>query len=685
MFKSLVSLIVLLYSSCEGFVGNAPYKSPITYRKHPVLKSIEIDNDNPTFIAKTLYGEFYKYGLPQSYDSFVQQLKEKHIESVSLISQNDQIKGIISIDNLHKPHEYDMINSHIIQVVPAMSESILKKLEDMNIRYDVFIQEMGSRNIALDLALNVVQFALVYIVAGLVIGSILNIFRGGMGGPGGLGGPGGGPGGFGNPMRFMQNNVNDVNTDDIDVTFADVAGCDEAKFELMEVVDFLKDPKKYANAGAKIPKGVLLEGPPGTGKTLLAQAVAGEAGVNYLYASGSQFIEMFVGVGASRVRDLFKRAKEQAPCVIFMDEVDAVGRQRGAGLAGGNDEREQTLNEILTNMDGFVKNEGIIVIAATNRADILDNALTRPGRFDRKVMVGLPDVEGRREIIDIHFKDKQVQNRTYLNDLAKLTGGFSGADIANLANEAAILSVRYNNTDISPDVIYKAFEKTTIGLPSNKENRPDKIIELVSAHEVGHALIAHLFDDMFDLQRVTINANKNGAGGYTLFTPNEDYDNFPTKKFMLANLLISLGGRAAEQLFFETFVSISNKYNNEVMFTNTPHLDITTGASNDLKQANSIARRYVSVFGMGKNIALYDSTGNSQPFLGRDLATNNDKLSEYSKQEIDKEIEHLVQWGYQRAVEILKANKDDFFYLSRKLKEKRDLYVGDFEERNICF
>ena len=685
MFKQLVPWMLMISSSCEGFIGNAPYKSPTTYRKHPVLKSIDIDNDNPTFIAKTLHDQFYKYGLPQSYDSFVQQLKEKHIESVSLISQNDQIKGIISIDNLHKPHEYDMINSHIIQLVPSMSESILKKLDDMNIRYDVFVQEMGSRNIALDLALNVVQFALVYIVAGLVIGSILNIFRGGMGGPGGPGGPGGGPGGFGNPMRFMQNTANDVNTDDIDVTFADVAGCDEAKFELMEVVDFLKDPQKYANAGAKIPKGVLLEGPPGTGKTLLAQAVAGEAGVNYLYASGSQFIEMFVGVGASRVRDLFKRAKEQAPCVIFLDEVDAVGRQRGAGMAGGNDEREQTLNEILTNMDGFVKNEGIIVIAATNRADILDNALTRPGRFDRKVMVGLPDVEGRREIIDIHFKDKQVQNRTYLKDLAKLTGGFSGADIANLANEAAILSVRYNNTSISPDVIYKAFEKTTIGLPSNKENRPDKIIELVSAHEVGHALIAHLFDDMFDLQRVTINANKNGAGGYTLFTPNEDYDNFHTKKFMLANLLISLGGRAAEQLFYETFVSISNKYNNDEMFGNTPHLDITTGASNDLKQANTIARRYVSVFGMGQNIALYDSTGNSQPFLGRDLATNNDKLSEYSKQEIDKEIEQLVQWGYQRAVDILKTNQNDFFYLSRKLKENRDLYVIDFEERNICF
>jgi len=672
---------MLCSSATQAFVPrHVLYPSPQSsmIKRH----SIEIDNDNPTFIAKTLHEQFFKYGIPQSYDGFMQQLKEKHIESVSLVTQNNEINGLITIDNLHKPHEYDMINAHLVQVVPAMSSSILQKLDEMNIRYDLFIQDNGSRNIALDFALNALQLVVGYLVIGLVIGTILNFFRGGSGpGTGG----GGGPGGFGNPMRFMQSTFKEVNTNEVGVTFSDVAGCDEAKFELVEVVDFLKDPQKYADAGAKIPSGVLLEGPPGTGKTLLAQAVAGEAGVNYLYASGSQFIEMYVGVGASRVRDLFKRAKEQSPCVIFLDEVDAVGRQRGAGLAGGNDEREQTLNEILTNMDGFVKNEGIIVIAATNRADILDSALTRPGRFDRKVMVGLPDVEGRREIIDIHFKDKQVQNKTYLDDLAKLTSGFSGADIANLANEAAILSVRYNNTDITPDSIYKAFEKVTIGLPSNKDNRPNKIVELVSAHEVGHALITHLFDDMFDLQRVTINANKNGAGGYTLFTPTEEYDNFPTKKFMLANLLIALGGRAAEQLFFETFVSFSDKYNNEVMFTNTPHLDITTGASNDLKQANSIARRYVSVFGMGRNIALYDGTSNTQPFLGRDLATNGDKLSEYSKQEIDQEIEDLVQWAYQRSVEILKANKDDFFFLTRKLKENRDLYVDDFEEMDIRF
>ena len=676
-------LFIITPCTTQAFIPSSSYSSK--YSRSFPLHSISVDNDNPSFIAKSLYQQFYKFGLPQSYDDFAQQLKDKQVESVSLVSQNNEIQGLISIDTLHQPHTYDMINSHVVQLVPQMSQTVLTKLETLGIRYDIMIQPMNQLNPLVGFVQSVIQFTLIYVVAGFIIANLINIFRGGSGGGFPGSGPGGG-GGFGNPMRFMQNNnFDEVNPDDVDVTFADVAGCDEAKFELMEVVDFLKDPQKYADAGAKIPKGVLLEGPPGTGKTLLAQAVAGEAGVNYLYASGSQFIEMFVGVGASRVRDLFKRAKEQSPCVIFMDEIDAVGRQRGAGLAGGNDEREQTLNEILTNMDGFVKNEGIIVIAATNRADILDNALTRPGRFDRKVMVGLPDVEGRREIIDIHFKNKQVQNTTYLNDLAKLTGGFSGADIANLANEAAILSVRYNDTNITPDTMYKAFEKMTIGLPTNKDSRPDKIVQMISAHEIGHALIAHLFDDMFDIQRVTINANKNGAGGYTLFTPKEEYDNYPTKKFMLANLLIALGGRAAEQIFFETFVSFSDKYNNEVMFTKTPHLDITTGASNDLKQANSIARRYVSAFGMGKNIALYDGTSNAQPFLGRNLATNGDKLSEYSKQEIDREIEDLVQWAYQRSVEILKANQDDFFFLTNQLKEKRDLYVSDFEALDISF
>ena len=670
---SYLLFTLLLLNDANGFY----YKKPNVVRKKPILKTIEIDNDHPSFIAKTLFNEFKRYGISQSYDDFIQQLKDKQIESVSLVSSNNEINGIISIDNLHKPHEYDMINSHLIQVIPSMTDNIIKQLDSNNIPYDLFIQNVQNNGILPFLG-TLFQFMLLYTLGGFLVGNLFNIFRGG--GRGSFGN-----GGFNNPLSMMKKSFDEIDSNDIDVNFNSVAGCDEAKFELVEVVDFLKNPQKYNEAGAKIPKGVLLEGPPGTGKTLLAQAVAGEAGVNFLYASGSQFIEMFVGVGASRVRDLFKRAKEQSPCVIFLDEIDAVGRQRGAGLAGGNDEREQTLNEILTNMDGFIKNEGIIVIAATNRADILDNALIRPGRFDRKIMVGLPDVEGRREIIDIHFEDKKVQNSSYFDDLAKLTTGFSGADIANLANEAAILSVRYNGTNITPEFIYKAFEKLTIGLPSNKDNRPEKIVEMISAHEIGHALIAYLFDDMFDLQRVTINANKNGAGGYTLFTPCAQYDNFPTKKFMLANLIISLGGRAAEQIFYEKNVSLSTKYNNTEMFTNIENLDITTGASNDLKQANSIARRYVSLFGMGKNMALYDSSSSSQPFLGRDLATNNDKLSEYSKEEIDKEIEQLVSWSYERSLEILEKNKHVFFELTNLLQENRDLYIDDFKGFDILF
>ncbi len=665
------SLFILLTSSNIDITNGFVYKSKFGYKRQ-ILKSIEIDNDHPSFIAKTLQQEFHKFGIPQSYDDFLWQLKQQQIESVSLISQNNEIKGFVSIDNLHKPHTYDMINSHIVQVLPSMSEPLLYKLDEAGVRYDILINQIN--NPIVEFITNAIQFSLLYLIGGFLIGNVINLFRG----------RNGMTNGFTNPMMFMGKQAfEEVKSDEVDVDFTDVAGCDEAKFELMEVVDFLKKPDKYEDAGAKIPKGVLLEGPPGTGKTLLARAVAGEAGVNYLYASGSQFIEMYVGVGASRVRELFKRAKEQSPCVIFLDEIDAVGRQRGAGLAGGNDEREQTLNEILTNMDGFVKNEGIIVIAATNRADILDNALTRPGRFDRKVMVGLPDMDGRRDIIDIHFKDKQVKQRDYFDDLAKLTSGFSGADIANLANEAAILSVRNNETSILNEHIYKAFEKITIGLPTNKDNRSDKIKDIVSAHEIGHALITHIFDDMFDLQRVTIDANKNGAGGYTLFTPKDEYDNFPTKKFLLANLMIALGGRAAEQIYFETSISKSNRYQNDFMFTNIKNLDVTTGASNDLKQANSIARRYISLFGMGNNIALYDSSSTMQPFLGRNLATNTDKMSEYSKEEIDKEINELIQWAYQHSVDILKQNEVQFMELTKQLKTERTLNTSDFSIKNI--
>ena len=661
-----------LFLCVRGFNAPNSYiekrRNGVKFARKSTIKNFSIGEQtgqSPAELTKHIYDEVSKYGLSQSYNDFQTSIQNNQVEGVSLLTQNEEIKGIVSIDKMHSIGNYDISNFHVTKIIPSLTSGLLYNLDKNHIKYDVLYLPKP-----IDLGMivtNVVQFVALYLIGSIILRGIVPQMRNN------------------NPMNMIPGAgggaFTEVESESVDIDFSSVAGCDEAKFELMEVVDFLKQPEKYEKAGAKIPKGVLLEGPPGTGKTLLAQAVAGEANVNYLYASGSQFIEMFVGVGASRVRSLFQRAKELSPCVIFLDEIDAIGRQRGAGLAGGNDEREQTLNEILTNMDGFIKNEGIIVIAATNRADILDNALTRPGRFDRKVVVPLPDMEGRRKIIDVHFKDKNIHDvykTGYLNELARLTGGFSGADIANLANEAAILSVRYNDTYITENTIYDAFEKMTIGLPSASENRPEDVIRLVSAHELGHALIAHLFKDMFTIQKVTINSNKNGAGGYTLFTPKDKYESFPTKKFLLANLMISLGGRAAEQVYY-SYKSHPSQMDN-VIFKNIPDLEITTGASNDLKQANSIARRYVALFGMGKNIGIYDGNDSTQPFLGRNIATNSDRLSEYSKQEIDNEIEELVKWAYEQTRSILEKNNGAFNNLTQLLVEERNLDSSDFDK-----
>lgn len=643
-------------------------KINIKFGRNAIIKNFSLENQDiqsPSILSKKIFDELSNYGIPQGYSEMQNSIISQQIEGASLLTQNEKVKGIITIDKLHNIGTYDISNFHVTKIIPSLVSSVLYNLDKNNINYDIlYLPDPISPNMVIS---NIIQFVALYFIGSIILQDIIPQLKNN------------------NPMNMVAgaggNSFTEVDSSDVAVNFTSIAGCDEAKYELVEVVDFLKQPDKYERVGAKIPKGVLLEGPPGTGKTLLAQAVAGEANVNYLYASGSQFIEMFVGVGASRVRNLFQRAKELSPCVIFLDEIDAIGRQRGTGVAGGNDEREQTLNEILTNMDGFIKNEGIIVIAATNRADILDNALTRPGRFDRKVVVPLPDIDGRRKIIDIHFKDKSVHDvfkTGYMDELAKLTGGFSGADIANLANEAAILTVRYNETYITSKTIYDAFEKMTIGLPSFSENRPKDVINLVSAHEIGHALIAHLFNDMFTIQKVTINSNKNGAGGYTLFTPKDKYESFPTKKFLLANLMISLGGRAAEQLYYK-YKSNPTQLDNAI-FKNIPDLDVTTGASNDLKQANSIARRYVSMFGMGKNIGLYDGTDSSRPFLGRNIATNSDRLSEYSKKEIDNEIEELVTWAYEQTRSILEKNAGAFDKLTKLLVEERNLDSKDFDE-----
>tara|TARA_X000000368_G_scaffold346474_2_gene285830 strand:- start:2767 stop:4761 length:1995 start_codon:yes stop_codon:yes gene_type:complete len=609
-----------------------------------------------------------KIGSDWTYNDFLNNLNNNNIEGASLLKDANVIFAI------DKKHGIDVLadNIHKIKTIPFTSDLIVNTLTGKGINFDIVSLPQNP--------LTQVPFVVQFVLGYLFLSFVLSYVRMRMSGAQGM------DNNMMNPLQSLMQNKDLTNTELVDVTFADVAGCEESKNELVEVVDFLKNPDKFANAGAKIPRGILLEGEPGTGKTLLARAVAGEAGVNFISASGSEFIEMFVGVGASRVRNLFKNAKENSPCVIFIDEIDAVGRQRGTGFNSGNDEREQTLNQILTNMDGFEKTTGIIVLAATNRADILDSALLRPGRFDRKVNVPLPDINGRKEISKVHFRNKNVTRDVSFEDIASLTGGFSGADIANLANEAAILSVRYNQTQISPKCVIDAYEKITIGLPSATENRDKEILELVAYHEVGHTITAMLFDDFFNVKRVTINANKGGAGGYTLFTPKERYMNFPTKKFLLANIIVSLGGRAAEVVLYDDDNNTepsSNNYANNMLFNGFDNLEITTGASADLKQANSIARQYVSQFGLGKSIGLHDSSSGGKPFLGRDMAMGGDKMSEESKKVIDNEVNKLVEFGYKTACNIILKNKNSLINIANELLEKRTLTERELNKYSV--
>ena len=476
-----------------------------------------------------------------------------------------------------------------------------------------------------------------------------------------------------NIKLYKQDNKDEPTSD---ITFDDVAGCDEAKYELQEIVDFLKDPESFKNAGAKIPSGVLLEGPPGTGKTMLAKATSNEAEVNFISANGSQFIEVYVGVGASRVRKLFEKAKKNKPCIIFIDEIDAVGRSRSNG-AGGNSEQDQTINQLLTNMDGFDTNDGIIVMAATNRADMLDKALVRNGRFDRKITVGLPDKVGREQIIDVHLKDKEIDKNIDMNMIYELTTGFTGAQLANLINEACILSVRYKLHKISEKCLLDAFEKITIGLPKTVDNRPKENIEMVAYHEAGHTIGALYFNEMFDVRRVTINANNTGAGGYTLFTPKEKFVHFPTKRFMLANIIICLGGRAGEILLFRNknpTVFSSDKF----IFNDHEDLNITTGASNDLKQAYDMAREYIATYGLGNHIGLYDSDGTNNSF--------HSKLSERSKKRIDKEIEEMINVSLTTMIAIIENNMDQLTIIADSLMNFKTINGELLEEKvNIIF
>ena len=459
-------------------------------------------------------------------------------------------------------------------------------------------------------------------------------------------------------MNFGRNRAKMTNPSDKHITFAQVAGLQEEKEELEEIVDFLKSPKKYIQVGARIPKGVLLVGPPGTGKTLLAKAVAGEAEVPFFTISGSDFVEMFVGVGASRVRDLFEDAKKNAPCIIFIDEIDAVARRRGTGMGGGHDEREQTLNQLLVEMDGFGVNEGIIVMAATNRVDILDPAILRPGRFDRKVSVGRPDVKGRREILDVHAKGKPLGDDVDLEQIAQTTAGFTGADLENLLNEAAISAAKENRVYIQQKDIQSSFVKVGIGAEKKSKVVSEKEKKITAYHEAGHAILFHVLPDVGPVYSVSIIPTGMGAAGYTMPLPEKD-EMFNTKGKMKQEIMVSLGGRIAEEMIFD---------------------DITTGASQDIKQATALAKSMVTKFGMSEELGLINyGQDNEEVFVGRDFANTARGYGEEVAGKIDREVKRIIDECYAKAKEIIEEHHRILEACAQLLLEKEKITNEEFE------
>ena len=458
-------------------------------------------------------------------------------------------------------------------------------------------------------------------------------------------------------MNFGKSRARLSLAGDSKVTLKDVAGLKEEKEDLQEIVDFLRDPGKFTKVGARIPKGVLLEGPPGTGKTLLAKAIAGEANVPFFSISGSDFVEMFVGVGASRVRDLFEEAKKNAPCIVFIDEIDAVARRRGTGMGGGHDEREQTLNQMLVEMDGFAANAGIIVMAATNRVDILDPAILRPGRFDRKIAVGLPDVGGREAILQVHAKNKPLGDNVDLKQIAQTTAGFTGADLENLLNEAAIVAAKGNRSFISQEDIKTAFVKVGIGTERKSRIISDKERKITAYHESGHAILFHVLPDVGPVYSVSIIPTGAGAAGYTMPLPERD-DMFMTKGRMMQEIMVSLGGRIAEEIIFD---------------------DITTGASSDIKKATQIAKKMVTRYGMSENVGVicYDDD-DDEVFIGRDLA-HAKAHSELVSGEIDREIRRIIDECYAKAKALILENSDVLHKSAQLLLEKEKISRAEFE------
>ncbi len=565
------------------------------------------------------------------YSQFIQEVKQGNIENVGLSA--DRSKALVQ--------EKD--GTKLSVNLPPNDNQLINILTD-NVKGNIYVLPQNDDSVWFR-----VLSSLFFPVL-LLVGLFLLLRRAQSGGPGNQ------------AMNFGKSKARVQMEPQTQVTFGDVAGIDQAKLELNEVVDFLKNADRFTALGAKIPKGVLLVGPPGTGKTLLARAVAGEAGVPFFSISGSEFVEMFVGVGASRVRDLFEQAKAQAPCIVFIDEIDAVGRQRGAGLGGGNDEREQTLNQLLTEMDGFEGNTGIIIIAATNRPDVLDSALLRPGRFDRQVVVDRPDYAGRLEILNVHARGKTLAKDVDLERISRRTPGFTGADLANLLNEAAILAARRSLTEISMDEVNDAIDRVLAGPEKKDRVMSEKRKTLVAYHEAGHALVGALMPDYDPVQKISI-IPRGRAGGLTWFTPSEDRmeSGLYSRSYLQNQMAVALGGRIAEELIFG-------------------EEEVTTGASNDLQQVARVARQMVMRFGMSEKlgpVALGRQQGNM--FLGRDIASERD-FSEETAATIDDEVSVLVAEAYRRAKDVLLGNKHVLDKLANMLVDKETVDSEELQD-----
>ncbi len=577
---------------------------------------------------------------PYTYNAFVNDLKDGKVVSV-LISQNQEAPtGVVTIY-----YDADKKKSEFFYV--TNTTEIEKLIDSYNSTADsAKVVNWTTGDVQRD------SIFLTTILPFLIVGVVMVIMfllmnRAAMGGGGSNS----------KMMNFGKSRARMMGPKDKQVTFKQVAGLMEEKEELAEIVDFLKNPKKYTELGARIPKGVLLVGPPGTGKTLIAKAVAGEAGVPFFSISGSDFVEMFVGVGASRVRDMFDEAKHNAPCIIFIDEIDAVARRRGTGMGGGHDEREQTLNQMLVEMDGFGVNEGIIVMAATNRVDILDPAILRPGRFDRKVTVGRPDVKGRREILDVHAKGKPIGDDVNLDTVAQTTAGFTGADLENLLNEAAIRAAKENRRFITQSDIEASFVKVGIGAEKKSRVISDKEKKITAYHEAGHAILFHLLPDVGPVHTISIIPTGNGAAGYTMPLPEKD-EMFNTKGKMLQQIIVGLGGRIAEELIFD---------------------DVTTGASQDIKQSTAIARAMVTKYGFSEKLGLIDyGSDEDEVFIGRDLARSRN-YGENVAGQIDEEVKRIIDECYTKARAMIVEHRHILNACSELLIQKEKVTREEFE------